>query len=77
MAGEVIPTRFWRRIWLVVAIRNLFDLVLLAGCRNWLRNFSASFAALGSISLLAMLLGVFKPWGRIRRSAARSGEPRT
>lgn len=58
MAGEVIPTRWWRRLWLVVAIRNLLDLVLLAGCRNWFRNFSASFAALGSISLLAMLAGV-------------------
>lgn len=58
MAGEVIPTKLWRRLWLVVAIRNLFDLVLLAGCRNWSRNFSASFAALGSISLLAMLAGV-------------------
>jgi cell division transport system permease protein len=58
MAGEVIATRFWRRLWLVIALHNLFDLVLLAGCRNWLRNFSASFAALGSISLLAMLAGV-------------------
>jgi cell division transport system permease protein len=58
MDGEVTPVRFWRRLWIVVAVRNLLDLVLVAGVRNWLRNFSASFAALGSISLLAMLAGV-------------------
>ena len=58
MAGEVIQPKFWRRLWVVVALRNLVDLVLWAGFRNWLRNFSASFAALGSIALLAMLAGV-------------------
>ena len=58
MAGEVIPTRFGPGWWIVTALRNLFDLVLLAGCRNWFRSLSASLAALGSIALLALMAGV-------------------
>jgi cell division transport system permease protein len=58
LAGEVISTRFragWR---IVTAFRNFFDLVFLAGCRNWARGLSAGLAALASIALLALLAGV-------------------
>jgi cell division transport system permease protein len=58
LAGEVIPTRFQAGRGIATALRNVFDLVLLAGCRHWLRSFSASFAALGSIALLALMAGV-------------------
>jgi cell division transport system permease protein len=58
LAGEVIPTRFRAGWAIVTALRNLSDLVLVAGCRNWFRSLSSSFAALGSIALLALMAGV-------------------
>lgn len=58
MGGEVIPTQFPRRRGIFVLTRNLFDLVLFAGCRNWFRGFSTGLAALASIALLALLAGV-------------------
>ena len=58
MGGEVIPNKFPRRLGIVIAARNLLDLVLVAGCRNWARGLAGSLAALASIALLALLAGV-------------------
>jgi cell division transport system permease protein len=58
MGGEVIPNKFPRRLGIVIAARNLFDLVLFSGCRNWARGLAGSLAALASIALLALLAGV-------------------
>jgi cell division transport system permease protein len=41
-----------------IVARNLLDLVLAAGYRNWSRNLSGTMPALASIALLALLAGV-------------------
>ena len=40
-----------------IVARNLFDLILAAGCRNWSRNLTGTMPALASIALLALLAG--------------------
>ena len=58
MAGVVVKARFPRwRIVLIVA-RNAFRYLLQGSVRSWFRNLGTSAPALGSMTLLLMLVGV-------------------
>ena len=57
MSSDGYPTRPSRHRVSIIA-RNLHDLILAAGYRNWSRNLAGTMPALASIALLALLAGV-------------------
>ncbi|TMD06988.1 MAG: FtsX-like permease family protein [Chloroflexi bacterium] len=58
MNNQVLRARFARRGPAAIVARNLLDLVVVAGYRNWSRNLAGTIPAIASIALLALLAGL-------------------
>lgn len=58
MAGVVVKGRFPRRRMLQVVSANVIRYLFRGAARNWIRNFSSTAPALGSMTLLLVLSGV-------------------
>ncbi len=58
MKSPHLPTGVVRKRPRAIVMRNLVDLVVAAGYRNWSRNLAGTIPALASIALLMLLAGV-------------------
>ncbi len=58
MAGVVLKGRFPRWRIVVIVTRNAFRYLVKGSVRNWIRNLGTSAPALGSMTLLLMLVGL-------------------